>query len=294
MCFSDDNTLSFWVDGETYSVALDHPNLDEIKECVKNEDEEGLKALLDVGKAISLASDGKVVVENGCVMYNGEEIRNSLTKRILQLMRADLPVEPLCKFLENLYENPSMASLDCLYDFLEKNEGHPITEDGHFLAYRVVRPDFKDKYSGTIDNSVGSTPNIPRNQVDNDRSKGCSKGLHVGNLEYVRSYGSVNDKFLLIKVNPRDVVSVPTDCNFQKMRVCEYHVVSEHDRNQLLKGLLYSKQGKEVVGSPSTPYSSQSDPFDSYRDDDDPVDDFDDYDDEDDDYGWPGNNNNLN
>jgi len=184
-------------------------------------------------------------------------------------------VEPLCKFLENLHENPSMASLDCLYDFLERNQGHPITEDGHFLAYKAVRPDFKDKFSGTIDNSVGSHPKIPRNQVDNDRSKGCSKGIHVGNLKYVRSFGVHGDKFLLVKVNPRDVVSVPLECECQKMRVCEYHVLSEHDRNELLKGLLYSEQGKEVVGSTYTPYSSSSDAFDSYRDeDDDPVDDF--------------------
>ena len=34
------------------------------------------------------------------------------------------------------------------------------------------------------------------------------------------------DQVVVCKVNPRDVVSVPTDSNFGKLRVCRYEVVS--------------------------------------------------------------------
>jgi hypothetical protein len=31
---------------------------------------------------------------------------------------------------------------------------------------------------------------------------------------------------LLVKFNPKDIVSVPSDCNCQKMRVSEYEVIA--------------------------------------------------------------------
>jgi hypothetical protein len=32
-----------------------------------------------------------------------------------------------------------------------------------------------------------------------------------------------------VEINPADVVSIPTDCNFQKLRTCKYKVVAEHE-----------------------------------------------------------------
>jgi hypothetical protein len=32
-----------------------------------------------------------------------------------------------------------------------------------------------------------------------------------------------------VKINPRDVVSVPRDCDFQKLRTCRYEVLAEID-----------------------------------------------------------------
>jgi len=37
---------------------------------------------------------------------------------------------------------------------------HKELPDGRFLAYKAVRPDFKDRHSGTIDNSVGTKPEM--------------------------------------------------------------------------------------------------------------------------------------
>jgi hypothetical protein len=52
---------------------------------------------------------------------------------------------------------------------------------------------------------------------------GCHTGLHAGTWDYATTFSG--DTLLLVKVNPRDVVSVPTDCNWQKIRTCRYTVV---------------------------------------------------------------------
>lgn len=57
--------------------------------------------------------------------------------------------------------------------------------------------------------------------------------VHVGSLEYVRGfacgYGEEGgDRIIIVKTNPADVVSVPHDCEYQKVRTAKYTVVSEY------------------------------------------------------------------
>jgi hypothetical protein len=57
--------------------------------------------------------------------------------------------------------------------------------------------------------------------------------VHVGSLEYVRGfacgYGTEGgDRIVIVKVNPADVVSVPYDCQNQKVRTCKYEVLREY------------------------------------------------------------------
>jgi hypothetical protein len=57
--------------------------------------------------------------------------------------------------------------------------------------------------------------------------------VHVGSLEYVRGfacgYGEEGgDRIVIVKTNPADVVSVPHDCEYQKVRTAKYLVVSEY------------------------------------------------------------------
>jgi hypothetical protein len=231
-----------------------------------------LLEIVDIEKAVSTFSDGLVEIKNGKVLYEGEEVHGSISKRILEFMSKGLPFYPLVNFLHSLMENPSMQSQKELYDFLE-HEHLPITEDGCFLAYKAVRSDFKDKYRGVFDNRVGKVCKMTRAKVDDDRSRGCSDGLHAGALNYVAGYGSLEsgDKIVIVKINPKDVVSVPTDCNCEKLRTCQYEVVGEY-QGELLKPL-YSADFSE-------------DEYEGYNDEDYGVDNeyWDQFDDEDEDY----------
>ncbi len=223
-----------WVDGnltvilknKAHQVIPDHTNYKLILEALPTATEDELLELVDIEKAVASFSDGQVSIVNGKVMFDGEEVHGSISKRIIEFMSKGLPFEPLVKFLENLMENPSMQSQQELYDFLE-HENLPITEDGCFLAYKAVNSDFKDKWKGTFDNKVGQVCEMRRAKVDDNRKVGCSQGLHAGALNYVANYGNVDagDNIVIVKINPEDVVSVPSDCNCEKLRTCKYEVV---------------------------------------------------------------------
>lgn len=225
-----DGNLTVIVKNKAHQVLPDHANYKMIMESLPSATEDELLNLMDVDKAIEVYSNGDVRVEGEKVLYQNEEVHGSISKRILEFMKNGLPFEPLVKFLENVMQNPSMQSQRELYDFLQ-HENLPITEDGYFLAYKAVRSDFKDKYRGVFDNSVGNVCEMQRAKVDDDRARGCSDGLHAGALSYVAAYGSVEagDNIVIVKINPADVVSVPNDCNCQKLRTCRYEVVGLYE-----------------------------------------------------------------
>lgn len=272
-----------WVDGnltvilknKAHQVLPEHTNYKMILEALPTANEDELLELVDLEKAVANFSDGLVEVKNGKVLFEGEEVHGSISQRILEFMKKGLPFQPLVNFLNNLMSNPSMQSQKELYDFLE-HEHLPITEDGHFLAYKAVRSDYMDKYKGTFDNHVGNVCEMRRAKVDDNRSVGCSNGLHAGALNYVASYGSVenNDRIVIVKINPADVVSVPSDCNCEKLRTCRYEVVGEY-QGELLKPLYKSEFGEddyhEDEGSLYDEYDE--DYWDQYDDDEDYDDD---------------------
>ena len=281
-----DGNLTLVLNNKSYQVLPDHINYKMILEALPTATSDELLEIVDIEKAVLSFSDGLVEIKNGQVTYEGEAVHGSISKRILEFMSKGLPFQPLVIFLKNLMENPSMQSQKELYDFLE-HESLPITEDGYFLAYKAVRSDYMDKYRGTFDNHVGNVCQMTRSKVDDDRSRGCSNGLHAGALNYVAGYGSVesNDKIVIVKINPKDVVSVPSDCNFEKLRTCRYEVVGEY-QGELLKPLYNASLENGV--------------YDEYDDEDgdddyewgwnDDAEDDEEYDDEDDEFdnSYPG------
>lgn len=174
-----------------------------------------------------------VTIENGVgtVRIGDFEtpLANALVNKILKMAEDGFDAHPLMNFIELLYQNPSKTAVDELFLFLE-NSQLPITEDGHFIAYKIVRHDYLDIYTGTMDNSVNTVVSMPRNMVDDKRENTCSKGLHFCSRDYLPNYGSgsrSSDRCLLVKINPADVVSIPSDYDNAKGRTWRYEVVGE-------------------------------------------------------------------
>ena len=279
-----DGNVTLVLNGKSFQVLPDHVNYRLIMEALPTATADELLNLVEIKKALSVYSCGRVTADGSTVKVDGEEVHGSISKRILEFMRNGLPVEPLLKFLDNLSNNPSMQSQKELYDFLE-HESLPITEDGHFLAYKAVRSDYKDKYRGVFDNTPGNVCEMARAKVDDDRSRGCSDGLHAGALNYVATYGcpDAGDKIVIVKINPADVVSVPSDCNCEKLRTARYEVVDEY-KGELVRPLYEANldDGVDYDDSDDLDYEVDEEYWDDFEDsDEDSEDDYEeDYSDE--------------
>ncbi len=230
--------FTIFLGGRTFSVGPSHINYDAIKSNLASTDDV-LENLIDVKKSISAYTGSLVEILDGEILYHGTALHNVITTRILELMNEQLPVEGMVKFLENIMENPSKNAVDQLYTFLE-HKSLPIDETGCFLCYKAIQNDWYSKTAGDIVliqgkvkngkiyNHPGEVVECVRNNVCDDKNIGCSKGLHVGALEYVKGFGNNDDRYVVCRVNPKDVVSVPSDSSCQKVRACKYEVLCEY------------------------------------------------------------------
>lgn len=246
--------LTVYLDGKVIRVSESHECFTEIVNALNElkagtiTSEEFLAlsdAKLAVKKFVQDTSDGRATIDDdGNIVLDGEVQNPAISSRAIELKRAGLPFSHLLNFCEQVRKNPSYAARHELFDFLD-SEDLPILEDGWFVAYKAVRPDFTDKRTGAIDNSPGSRVTMERYEVDDDRGHSCSSGLHVGALSYAKSFAQEGDKILVVKVNPAEVVSVPIDSGCRKMRTCEYVVLRELEYE--LKDKVYDEDGVNPV-----------------------------------------------
>jgi hypothetical protein len=175
----------------------------------------------------------------GTLFFDGDKIDDALSQHIVRLLSSgDKDWVAFVNFLDKLQTNPSQHSRKQLYKHIDRHD-FTITHDGDLVAYKGVdgkEPDFESTRSGpAIVNGVphksGKVPNHPgsvismaRSEVDESPSVLCAHGLHVAAWEYFAAYFSGNPK-IEVHVNPRDIVSVPSDYNDSKVRVCRYVVV---------------------------------------------------------------------
>lgn len=202
----------------------------------EQQESEILNIITDRKKKDDAKSKGFIITEDS-VLYNKQKIPDVLAKKVRSIYNEGLPLDLFAAFWSNLSLNPSQTSVNELYDFLAYKE-LPITEDGCFLAYKGVRSNYysvngnseTQVIRGKVDNGfhiyngVGEYIEVLRRNVDDDRSQHCSTGLHAGSLDYARNFA---ERLIVVKINPKDVVSVPSDYNFQKLRCCAYTVVAD-------------------------------------------------------------------
>ena len=219
-----DNSLTIVVDGKALTMERTNPSFGEAKKLLSQEKYDELPDLFDTPKAVERFAEGNIKVSDGEVSYKGEVIHNHVVGRILDFMRQGLPYKPLTRFVEKLMDNPSRRAVKELYAFLE-HKNMPLTPDGNFLAYKGVRSDFTDWHSGQFTNKVGDVNEMPRRNVCDNANIGCSDGFHAGSLDYARQYGN-GGHLMVVEIDPADVVSVPLDCDQQKLRTSKYKVVS--------------------------------------------------------------------
>lgn len=238
MVYSGD-TVSFFINGRPYQVDSSMPGFEAVKSELREvepdvdklialtEPIQAVRVAVEAAEAVDYLPKGTVSVTTSTIAYNGVEIHGVLVDRILAQLSEGFDIMPMVRFLENLFQNPAEYAHDELYLWLETSN-LPITEDGHFLAYKRVRDDYKSIHDGRTDNTPGTIVSIPRESVDTQRAHTCSTGLHFCSASYLPHFGgNGSNKIVLLKINPADVVSIPNDYNNAKGRAWKYEVL--HD-----------------------------------------------------------------
>jgi hypothetical protein len=242
--------ITIYMDGKPLTVSSTHANFQKILEALKDGAYDLVTKLMDVVGTINRLgiskkfADRKVYVEKGQVFYiDSHKISRKLSGPLVERILDDLAkpsaekyADALLAFCDNVMKNKIKDIREELWEFLASGKT-PITMDGCFLAYKKVRApnsdgQYLDIYSGEIDNSPGSIPRMKQDDVDPDRHRECSRGLHFCSRGYLSSYSGHNgNRVVVVKVNPRHVFAIPTDYQFQKGRASEYYVVGEVNSN---------------------------------------------------------------
>lgn len=242
------------INEKSWTITENHPRRREIFELIENTSTtqeykiDKILSIIDRDIVSDFKSKtGALSIKNGELFYIGKSLNNDkhwvdeyVVERVLEFHQKQIPTSPLMNFIEKLYQNPSENSRKHLYRFLNKN-GFAITGDGDFLGYRAVTNEFLDKRTLTFDNRPGNILSMLRENVDPDPSSSCSRGFHVGTMEYALNFANDTDRIILVRVNPADAVAVPThDSN--KLRVCKFEVIREYTRGKPLSKPVYTNE----------------------------------------------------
>ena len=238
--------------GSPLVATREHPNFTNIIKGITatGKTEEEIIGLFDIGIGLKTkfqkVSD-RVSLREGKVYFDNMPTESVLTDAIIRFHLAGHDdFMSLVNFMEKIEQNPNPNSRENLFRWL-KSAKFSITPDGDVIAYKRVNRAkgmssedecYQSTRSGPaivdgepVDNFVPNKPGVivemARNEVTFDPHVTCSQGLHVADWSYANDGPMSGTDTLMVLVNPRDVVSVPTDYGDKKMRVCRYKVLKK-------------------------------------------------------------------
>jgi len=261
---SENSVTIFW-DGKPYTLRSDHPNFQLVRKALFDARYDDLGDLIDIKRSVENFVEGDIEVRDEVVYYKGHRLHGVVVDKLLEMLRSGMKDSaPLVNFITRLQSNPSANSVNELYSFLSY-KSLPNTPEGKVLGYKGVQGDYWSQ-TGNADtivlqgetnsrhqilNKVGATIEVARRCVDDNKDHHCCFGLHVGSYDYANEWAGSDGKLLVVEFDPSDAVSVPTDCNFQKLRVSKYKVVSDiTDTRKEIDKPIY-EANKPIYGSNS-------------------------------------------
>ena len=258
-----ENSLTIFWEGKPHTLLRDHANFQLAKKAIMEARYDDLGDLIDVRKAIENFVEGDIEVKDEIVYYKGHRLHGVVVDKLLDMLRAGFKDSaPIINFIARLQANPSANSVSELYTFLGYRN-LATTPEGKVLGYKGVQSDYwsttgnadtivvqgKTNERHQILNEVGATIEVSRRCVDDNKDNHCSFGLHVGSYDYANDWAGESGKLLVVEFDPADAVSVPTDCDFQKLRVSKYKVIGDiTDTRKELNKVVY-EANKPIYGS---------------------------------------------
>jgi hypothetical protein len=260
-----DDGVAVYHEGKSFAASSAHPMWSEITKALDKKDIAKAAELIDIKGILRAAAAGfdRLMFKDGNLVYKelgtGKEhpLEGALIDRVVAGIKSGkmttTQMRPLMLLLDNIMKNELKFVRDEMYLFLAAGD-MPITQDGCFLAYKKVGSNFKDLYTGTLDNSPGKVVAMDPNKVDRDRNTTCSTGLHFAARSYLKHYAfGGRHKTVVVKVNPRNVFAIPSDYSNAKGRASEYFVVGEikgnKDQDAFLEAFIFDENKAQVAPS---------------------------------------------
>lgn len=270
---TSENSLTIFWDGKPYTLRKENANFELAKKALLEARYDDLGDLLDIKKSIENFVQGDIEVKDEVVYYKGHRLHGVVVDKLIDMLRSGMrDSTPITNFITRLQANPSANSVAELYTFLGY-KSLPTTPEGKVLGYKGVQSDYWSA-TGNADtivvqgetnerhqilNEVGATIEVARRCVDDNKDNHCSFGLHVGSFDYASGWSGEDGKLLLVEFDPADAVSVPTDCNFQKLRVSKYNVIADiTDQKKELDKPVY-EANKPIYNEVSDDYVDEED-----------------------------------
>ena len=216
---------------------------DEFKKVVEAQTDEEVLNLLcpKYQKSIELHNNALTLIEKiqkskllsmrGDVVYWEEvsclSVPEELVKAIIKAEEEhnELKISTYRNFWTLMSLNPSEECRKNLYWFLQLH-GLKLAKCGFFVAYRNVdttkeKGVYTDHHSHSTRIEIGEMVTIPRKECDCNSNNECSRGLHCASVKWLKKnyFGDVG---LACLVNPADVVAVPHNSEYGKLRTCAY------------------------------------------------------------------------
>lgn len=297
------NGITVFIDGYTHTVPASAANFSDMRNAIKNiatTTVEDFKRILNIRLYISQLTEGRAEIVDGKLYFDGKPMNGAIAERVAEMFAEGFGFLPLLKFLNRVASNPRLDKdspiyypqfEDELYLFLASGNC-PITEDGKILAYKMIRENYMDIYTGTMDNSPGKEVKLPNGpeDVDPNRLNTCARGLHFASLEYITKSGygngNPNNRLVVLEIDPAAVISIPDDYNNSKGRAWRYDVLREIELTDRIRANFITSNQVDSWNEPESwdIEDVEDDEEDDYLEEDEDVVDDEDMSDEDEDF----------
>lgn len=281
------------LNGSAATVSPSHIYFKRTKEALQAGDFAGIESLYNVSETVKQATNGEIDFSSNDIKVSGESTKYAIAERILNGLQAGENMNKFKLFMANCHLNPSKLAIEELYQFLENcdlpitDDGcflafKKIRYDFFDLYSRTVphyTPDHLTKIAAgpeLLDGYYGARGEVslsyvdeagirhlqiamPRDNVDSNRDCTCSSGLHFCSKTYLPHFGpdhtgeDARVKIVIVKINPKDVVSIPSDYNLAKGRASSYVIME-----------VLQEDPETVFSVPGTEYYDD-DVFDNYE-----------------------------
>lgn len=224
--------ISFVFQGTSFNIPKNNENYSEIYQAVVENNHVVLDGLVtsqqklteNIKSVVSTlneddASNIQIKIVDKTIYCNNKIFKGLASMEFIKYVAENNTrmISQFKRFMFNCSLNPSNASVEELYDFVVKNR-LKVTPAGTILLYKWVNDKYHDCRTGNFNNTPGLTIKMDRKKVNPNRHETCSNGLHLCSYKY----GKFGDRLLLVELDPKNSVSIPSDYGQSKMRCCEY------------------------------------------------------------------------